>query len=68
MIIEAYSDNKLVNEIQKSKEYCENFKKALNYIPETSILGRLSVYSALKREQKRYEKLTHEAWIRKLCY
>lgn len=68
MIVESYSDSKLVSEIQKSKECCENFKKALNYIPETSVLGRLSVTYAYKKEKKRLEILEHEAWWRKLTY
>ena len=56
-----YSDSTLLAEFQKSKSFCEDLKKALDCIPETSVLSRLGIMASLKRENKRYNNLFTEA-------
>lgn len=60
MKIEDMSKEILEYEIAKSKAAISDFNKALSYLPENSILGRLSVKSYLKREEKRLAKLEDE--------
>ena len=64
MRIETMKDNVLEMEIAKSQSFIEDFKRALDCIPEKSILGRLSVEMSLKRERKRLEKLLKEKELR----
>ena len=60
------SNETLLRELQRSKEFCEDLQKALDCIPETSVLGRLGVMASLKRETKRYLTLFNEAKERRL--
>lgn len=60
MRIEDMSKEILALEIAKSKAAISDFNKALSYLPANSILGRLSVKSYLKREEKRLAKLEDE--------
>ena len=64
MRIEKMKDNILEMEIEKSKSFIEDFKRALDCIPEKSFLGRLSVEMSLKNERKRLEKLLREKELR----
>ena len=61
-----YSDSTLLVELQKSKSFREDLQKALDCIPETSVLGRLGIMASLKRETKRYFALFDEAKRREL--
>lgn len=60
MKIEDMSKEILEYEIVKSKASIADFEKILNYLPENSILGRLSVKSYLRREERRLAKLENE--------
>lgn len=60
MKLHKYSDTQLINELNKSKSFCDDLNRALECIPETSILGRLGVSASLKRETKRYNELLEE--------
>ena len=60
------SNEILLRELRKSKSFCEDLQKALDCIPETSVLGRLGIIASLKRETKRYFALFNEAKERNL--
>lgn len=60
MRIEDMSKELLEYEISKSKIIISEFKRTLSYLPENSILGRLSVKSYLKKEERRLAKLENE--------
>lgn len=66
MKLHKYSDTQLINELNKSKSFCDDLNRALECIPETSILGRLGVSASLKRETKRYNELLEETTRRGL--
>lgn len=59
--IKNWDVDKLQSEIKKSLVMISDFKKALEYIPESSVLGRLSVTMSLKREEKRLSNLNY--WL-----
>lgn len=61
-----YSDERILEELKKSRSICDDLKNALNCIPATSVLGRLGIMASLKRESKIYNDLLCEAEIRKL--
>lgn len=60
MKVEKISTELLNHQITKSKTFISDLKKTLEHIPETSILGRLSVTVSLVREEKHLEKLETE--------
>lgn len=60
MKAEKMSTELLNHQIAKSKLFVFDLKKTLDCIPETSILGRLSVTVSLMREEKHLEKLEME--------
>ena len=60
MKVEKMSTELLNHQILKSKTFISDLKKTLECIPETSILGRLSVTVSLVREEKHLEKLETE--------
>ena len=60
MKIEKMSPELLNHRIAKSKTFISDLKKTLEHIPETSILGRLSITVSLVREEKHLEKLETE--------
>lgn len=74
MKLHKYSDTQLINELNKSKSFCDDLNRVLECIPETSILGsspipligRLGVSASLKRETKRYNELLEETTRRGL--
>ena len=66
MKLHKYSDTQLINELNKSKSFCDDLNRALECIPETSVLGRLGVSASLKRETKRYNELLEETTRRGL--
>lgn len=57
MRIENMSIEKLQVEIDKSKALLNDFQKALNCIPETSILGRFGILISIKQESRHLERL-----------
>lgn len=59
--IKNWDVDKLQSEIKKSLVMISDFEKALEYIPESSVLGRLSVTMSLKREEKRLSNLNY--WL-----
>lgn len=60
MKIEKMSTELLNHQISKSKVFISDLKKTLECIPETSILGRLSVTVSLVKEEKHLERLETE--------
>ena len=60
------SNDVLLRELEKSKMLCDNYRKALDCIPEESVLGRLGIMASFKRETRRYIVLFNEAKDRKL--
>lgn len=61
MKLHKYTDTQLLIELNKSKSFCDDLNKALECIPENSILGRLGIEASLKCERKRYSRLVDEA-------
>ena len=61
MKLHNYSDSELSKEITLSKHFLEDLQRALECIPENSILGRLGIEASLTWESKRYNKLLDEA-------
>ena len=61
MKVQNYSDDRLKQELKASQLACANFSRALQCVPETSILGNLSITMSLKREKLRCNKLEDEA-------
>lgn len=59
--IKNWDVDKLQSEIKKSLAMISDLKKALEYIPESSALGRLSVTMSLKHEEKRLSNLNY--WL-----
>lgn len=60
MKVEKMSTELLKHQIAKSKSFITDLKKTLDYIPETSILGRLSVTLSLVREENKLKALELE--------
>ena len=60
MKAEKMSTELLKHQIAKSRSFVADLKKTLDCIPETSILGRLSVTISLVREEKKLESLELE--------
>lgn len=60
MKAEKMSTELLKHQISKSKSFVADLKKTLDYIPETSILGRLSVTLSLVREENKLKTLELE--------
>jgi len=60
MRIEKMSLEILQNEIHKSKVFITDCQKALDCIPESSMLGRLGVTMSIKKEKARLQKLEVE--------
>ena len=61
MNLYKYNDKELINKLNESKAFCDDLKRALEFVPETSILGRLGISASLKNESKKYDKLLDEA-------
>ena len=60
MNLYKYNDKELVNKLNESKAFCDDLKRALEFVPETSILGRLGITASLRNESKKYNKFLQE--------